>query len=75
MKTALSISVGSTQRDHVPVVSLLGHDVRVERSFGTNATEAALTAASGKGRRLTYDELEDIVDEIKMVPTIEKLND
>ena len=75
MKTALSISVGSTLRDHVSVVSLLGHDIRVERSFGTNATEAALTAASGKGRRLTYDELEDIVDEIKMVPTIEKLND
>ena len=31
MKTALSISVGSTMRDHVSVVSLLGHDVRVER--------------------------------------------
>ena len=45
------------------------------RSFGTNATEAALTAASGKGRRLTYDELEDILDETEMVPTIEKLND
>ena len=45
------------------------------RSFGTNATEAALTAASGVGRRLTYDELEDILDETKMVPTIEKLND
>jgi len=45
------------------------------RSFGTNAMEAALIAAAGKGRCLSYDELEAILDELQMVPTIERLND
>jgi hypothetical protein len=45
------------------------------RTFGTNATEAALIAASGKGRRLTNDELIEILDELQFVPTILKLND
>jgi hypothetical protein len=45
------------------------------RSFGTNATEAALIAASGKGRRLTYDELDQLIDELQMEPTILRLNE
>ena len=45
------------------------------RTFGTNATEAALIAVSGKNRRLTHDELEDMLDELGFVPTILKLND
>jgi len=44
------------------------------RSFGTNATEAALIAVSGKGRPLTYAELDVLIDELKMEPTILKLN-
>ena len=44
------------------------------RSFGTNATEAALMAASGVGRRFTYAELDDLIDELKIEPTILKLN-
>jgi len=45
------------------------------RSFGTNATEAALIAVSGKERPLTYAELDVLIDELKMEPTILKLND
>ena len=44
------------------------------RTFGTNATEAALIAVSGKGRPLTYAELDMLIDELKMEPTILKLN-
>ena len=44
------------------------------RSFGTNAMEAALIAISGKGRELTTEELEDLIAQLNMKPTIEKLN-
>jgi hypothetical protein len=43
------------------------------RSFGTNALEAALTAASGKGRALTSSELEDLVRELKIESTVQEL--
>ncbi len=45
------------------------------RSFGTNAMEAALIAASGKGRTLTSDELDAMIDELGMAPSIEQLNE
>lgn len=44
------------------------------RSFGTNVMEATLVALSGKGRELTTDELEDLIAQLDMKPTIEKLN-
>lgn len=44
------------------------------RSFGTNMLEAALIAASGKGRKLTNEELIQIIDELKMEPQIQELN-
>lgn len=44
------------------------------RSFGTNMMEAALIAAAGKGRRLTQDELNEILDELKLEPQIQELN-
>jgi hypothetical protein len=40
------------------------------RSFGTNLMEAALTAYAGKGRRLTDEELNALIDELKLRPTV-----
>lgn len=44
------------------------------RSFGTNALEAALTAYAGKGRPLTEEELNHLIDELDLRPTVEWLN-
>lgn len=44
------------------------------RSFGTNAMEAALTAYAGKGRPLTEDELNRMIDELDLRPAVEWLN-
>ena len=44
------------------------------RSFGTNMMEAALVAASGKGRVLTDDELLEMIEQLKLEPQIQKLN-
>ena len=43
------------------------------RSFGTNMLEAALVAAAGKGRALTDEELNQIIDEIGIKPQIQEL--
>jgi len=43
------------------------------RSFGTNMLEAALVAAAGKGRTLTDDELNQIIDELDIKPQIREL--
>jgi hypothetical protein len=40
------------------------------RSFGTNMMEAALTAYAGKGRRLTDDELNGLIDDLGLKPTV-----
>ncbi len=39
------------------------------RSFGTNMMEAALTAYAGKGRPLTLEELNALIDELDLRPT------
>jgi len=44
------------------------------RSFGTNMMEAALVAVSGKGRELTYDELNQLLDQLKFEPNLQELN-
>ena len=44
------------------------------RSFGTNMIEAALIAASGKGRKLTLDELNELIDQLGFAPQLQKLN-
>jgi hypothetical protein len=44
------------------------------RSFGTNMIEAALIAVSGKGRVLTYQELDEMIDEMNFEPQIQELN-
>jgi len=43
------------------------------RSFGTNMLEAALVAASGKGRPLTHDELDALIDQLNLKPQIQRL--
>lgn len=45
------------------------------RSFGTNMLEAALTAYAGKGRPLTDDELNGLIDELDLRPSVEWLNE
>jgi hypothetical protein len=43
------------------------------RSFGTNLLEAGLTAAAGKGRTLTHDELEALLAELQLEPQVQRL--
>jgi hypothetical protein len=44
------------------------------RSFGTNMMEAALTAYASKGRPLTDAELNELIDELGLRPSVERLN-
>jgi hypothetical protein len=44
------------------------------RSFGTNALEAALTAYAGKGRPLSDDELNALIDDLDLRPNVQHLN-
>lgn len=44
------------------------------RSFGTNMMEAALVAVSGKGRVLTREELNAMLDELGFEPQLQELN-
>lgn len=44
------------------------------RSFGTNMMEAALTAYAGKGRQLTDDELNELIDVLNLRPSVQVLN-
>jgi hypothetical protein len=44
------------------------------RSFGTNMMEAALIAASGKGRKLSFDELDELLRRMGLGPQLQELN-
>jgi hypothetical protein len=44
------------------------------RSFGTNMMEAALIAISGKGRKLTLEELDQMLNQLGFEPTLQELN-
>jgi hypothetical protein len=44
------------------------------RSFGTNMMEAALIAIAGKGRKLTDEELSQMLDQIAFQPQLQVLN-
>jgi hypothetical protein len=44
------------------------------RSFGTNMIEAALIAVAGKGRKLTYEELNQLLDELGLQSQLQELN-
>ena len=43
------------------------------RSFGTNMMEAALVAVSGKGRKLTYAEYDELIERLGMQPQVQEL--
>lgn len=43
------------------------------RSFGTNMMEAAMTAVAGKGRPLTHAEINEMLKELNLQPTIHAL--
>lgn len=44
------------------------------RSFGTNMMEAALVAVAGKGRKLTYAEINNLLDRLGFEPQLQQLN-
>ncbi len=44
------------------------------RSFGTNMMEAALVAASGKGRPLTWEEYSEMLEKLGFEPQLQELN-
>jgi len=44
------------------------------RSFGTNMMEAALVAVSGKGRKLSHEELNDLLNQLGFEPQLQELN-
>jgi len=44
------------------------------RSFGTNMMEAALIAVSGKGRKLSLPEINELLDQLGFEPQIQELN-
>jgi hypothetical protein len=44
------------------------------RSFGTNMMEAALIAASGKGRKLTRQEIAELLGKLGLRPQLQELN-
>ncbi len=44
------------------------------RSFGTNMMEAALIAVSGKGRPLSREELNELLDQLGFEPQLQELN-
>jgi hypothetical protein len=44
------------------------------RSFGTNMMEAALVAIAGKGRKLTRQELSELLDLLEFEPQLQELN-
>jgi hypothetical protein len=45
------------------------------RSFGTNVMEGVLTAVAGKNRLLSREELNQVIDEIQLKPTIIRLSE
>jgi len=45
------------------------------RSFGTNMMEAAMVAIAGKGRPLTTGELRDMLAQLGLRPTLQRLNE
>ena len=44
------------------------------RSFGTNMMEAALVAVSGKGRPLTWEEYDELLEKLNFEPQIQELD-
>ncbi len=75
------IATNTTTREDVDLFRLAGvthlvtsTPVLEGRSFGTNMMEAALIAVGGKGRPLTIDELDEMLDRLELEPQIHTLS-
>jgi len=75
------IATNTTTTDDVAIFRQVGIKYLVTstpvldgRSFGTNMMEAALVAISGKGRKLTGDELNALLDQLGFEPQLQELN-
>jgi hypothetical protein len=44
------------------------------RTFGTNMMEAALVALANKGRKLTYSEINQLLEQLGLEPQLQELN-
>ncbi len=78
--TGKTIVTNTTTPDDVEFLSARGVKYLVTttpvmdgRSFGTNMLEAALVAAAGKGRVLSEDELDQIIEQLDLKPQIREL--
>jgi hypothetical protein len=75
------IATNTTTPDDIELFSSMGIKYLVTttpvlegRSFGTNMMEAALIAVSGKGRVLTHEELNEMLDQLGFEPQLQELN-
>ena len=75
------IATNTTTRDDVDLFKDAGVKYLVTmtpildgRSFGANMMEAALIAVSGKGRELTHEELQELIDQLGFEPQLQELS-
>jgi hypothetical protein len=75
------IATNTTTRDDVELFKDAGVKYLVTmtpildgRSFGANMMEAALIAVSGKGRELTHEELQELIDQLGFEPQLQELS-
>ena len=79
--TGKSVITNTTTPENVELLRSRGVKLMVTttpryegRSFGTNMMEAALTAYAGKGRPLSDDELNELIDELDLRPALQRLD-
>ena len=72
-----TIITNTTTRENIELLKSRGAKMVITttpryegRSFGTNMLEAALTAFAGKGRPLSENELNTLIDELELKPTV-----
>lgn len=75
------IATNTTTREDVELFKQVGIKYLITstpvlegRSFGTNMMEAAMVAVSGKGRPLTHDELNQMLERLGLEPQLQELN-
>jgi len=80
--TAKTIITNTTTVENVELVRERGARMIITttprfegRSFGTNMMEAMLTAYAGQGRPLSDAELNELIDELDLRPSVQRLNE
>ncbi len=75
--TGKTVVTNTTTEDNIELLRSRGVKIVITttprydgRSFGTNMLEAALTAYAGKGRRLTDDELNGLINGLGLKPAV-----